>query len=232
MLVLRYHDQRVGLVVDRLFGENQTVIKPLSRTATAGVPGSAILGNGRVALILEVEGLLREALRGSGASPRRREGMFRNWTIGKKLTGAFSLMSILVAIVGVIGALDLARVRREADVITSSARGGRRSRRFRWTALKQTAAEKDYLLSGDQKMRELHRPSDSVWHARCRDRQGAAVRRRQTRRGARAGQSQEPGLRPTFEEAVALPKRTIEAINLSMNEWKSAPIRWSAVSAS
>jgi len=66
VLVLRYHDQRVGLVVDRLFGENQTVIKPLSRTLgdLPGVSGSAILGNGRVALILEVEGLLREALRG------------------------------------------------------------------------------------------------------------------------------------------------------------------------
>ena len=68
VLVLRYHDQRVGLVVDRLFGENQTVIKPLSRTLgdLPGVSGSAILGNGRVALILEVEGLLREALRHSG----------------------------------------------------------------------------------------------------------------------------------------------------------------------
>lgn len=68
VLVLRYHDQRVGLVVDRLFGENQTVIKPLSRTLgeLPGVSGSAILGNGRVALILEVEGLLREALRQSG----------------------------------------------------------------------------------------------------------------------------------------------------------------------
>jgi two-component system, chemotaxis family, sensor kinase CheA len=68
VLVLRYHDQRVGLVVDRLFGENQTVIKSLSRTLgdLPGVSGSAILGNGRVALILEVEGLLREALRQSG----------------------------------------------------------------------------------------------------------------------------------------------------------------------
>jgi chemotaxis protein histidine kinase CheA len=37
----------------------------LSRTLgdLPGVSGSAILGNGRVALILEVEGLMREALR-------------------------------------------------------------------------------------------------------------------------------------------------------------------------
>jgi two-component system, chemotaxis family, sensor kinase CheA len=68
VLVLRYRDQRVGLVVDRLFGENQTVIKPLGRTLgdLPGVSGSAILGSGRVALILEVEGLMREALRHSG----------------------------------------------------------------------------------------------------------------------------------------------------------------------
>ena len=32
------------------------------------------------------------------------KGMFRHWTIGKKITGAFSLMSVLVATVGIIGA--------------------------------------------------------------------------------------------------------------------------------
>jgi two-component system chemotaxis sensor kinase CheA len=65
VLVLRLQEQRVGLVVDRLFGESQTVIKPLGRVLgeLPGVSGSAILGNGRVALILDVEGLLREALR-------------------------------------------------------------------------------------------------------------------------------------------------------------------------
>lgn len=69
VLVLRHHDQRVGLVVDRLFGESQTVIKPLNRVLgeLPGVSGSAILGNGRVALILEVDGLMRAALR-HGAS--------------------------------------------------------------------------------------------------------------------------------------------------------------------
>ena len=65
VLVLRLQEQRIGLVVDRLFGESQTVIKPLGRVLgeLPGVSGSAILGNGRVALILDVEGLLREALR-------------------------------------------------------------------------------------------------------------------------------------------------------------------------
>jgi two-component system, chemotaxis family, sensor kinase CheA len=65
VLVLRYYDQHVGLVVDRLLGESQTVIKPLARVLgeVPGLSGSAILGSGRVALILEVEPLLREALR-------------------------------------------------------------------------------------------------------------------------------------------------------------------------
>src|SRR5688572_20091406 len=85
------------------------------------------------------------------------KGMFRNWTIGKKLTGAFALMSILVALVGIIGALDVNRVRREADVITTSAREAGRFAAIQVDMLKQTAAEKDYLLSGDSKLRDLHR---------------------------------------------------------------------------
>jgi len=81
-------EQRVGLVVDRLFGESQTVIKPLGRVLgeLPGVSGSAILGNGRVALILDVEGLLREALRtdvadhGMPAGLDRRSGAQSGWT--------------------------------------------------------------------------------------------------------------------------------------------------------
>jgi two-component system, chemotaxis family, sensor kinase CheA len=65
VLVLRYYDQQVCLVVDRLLGESQTVIKPLGRVLgdVPGLSGSAILGSGRVALILEVDTLLREALK-------------------------------------------------------------------------------------------------------------------------------------------------------------------------
>lgn len=51
---------KAGLVVDRLLGEYQTVIKPLSRlfARIKGVAGSTILGNGKVALILDVSSLL------------------------------------------------------------------------------------------------------------------------------------------------------------------------------
>lgn len=55
----------VGLVVDEILGEAQTVLKTLGRLLgeVAGVSGSAILGDGRVALVLDVGRLLAEALR-------------------------------------------------------------------------------------------------------------------------------------------------------------------------
>jgi two-component system chemotaxis sensor kinase CheA len=60
-----YHGSgRVGLVVDSLLGTEQTVVKPLGRLLRdlPGLAGSAILGDGRVALILDVPGLLRQTL--------------------------------------------------------------------------------------------------------------------------------------------------------------------------
>ena len=56
-----------GLVVDDLYGESQTVIKPLGRIfrGLPGIAGSAILGSGRVALILDVPALLARALAGA-----------------------------------------------------------------------------------------------------------------------------------------------------------------------
>jgi two-component system chemotaxis sensor kinase CheA len=47
---------KTGLVVDRLIGEFQTVIKPLGKLFghVEGLGGSTILGSGEVALILDV----------------------------------------------------------------------------------------------------------------------------------------------------------------------------------
>ena len=60
IVVVQYGGQRAGLVVDRLLGEFQTVIKPLSRlfSRLKGIGGSTILGTGEVALILDVPGLV------------------------------------------------------------------------------------------------------------------------------------------------------------------------------
>ncbi len=62
-VVVRRSEGLAGLVVDELHGESQTVIKPLGAFLhhIPGIAGSAILGSGRVALILDVEELLRSA---------------------------------------------------------------------------------------------------------------------------------------------------------------------------
>jgi two-component system chemotaxis sensor kinase CheA len=62
IVVVEHHEMRAGLVVDALYGENQTVIKPLGKVfqGLPGVSGSTILGNGRVALILDVPAIIRK----------------------------------------------------------------------------------------------------------------------------------------------------------------------------
>jgi two-component system chemotaxis sensor kinase CheA len=69
VVVVQHGAQTAGIVVDALHGESSTVIKPLGAmfNGIPGVAGSSILGNGRVALILDVAGLLRETLRRGAA---------------------------------------------------------------------------------------------------------------------------------------------------------------------
>lgn len=61
-MVVQYAGQRAGLVVDRLMGEFQTVIKPLGKVFSQirGIGGSTILGSGEVALILDIPGLIKQ----------------------------------------------------------------------------------------------------------------------------------------------------------------------------
>jgi two-component system, chemotaxis family, sensor kinase CheA len=63
VVVVHHAGGRAGLAVDELYGERQAVIKSLgtSLEATPGLSGSTILGDGRVALILDVSALLRGA---------------------------------------------------------------------------------------------------------------------------------------------------------------------------
>ena len=53
-------DSRAALIVDALFGECQTVVKPLTRIlqGVAAISGSAILPNGKIAFIIDVPALL------------------------------------------------------------------------------------------------------------------------------------------------------------------------------
>ncbi len=65
MVVVVGEGGRAGLVADELLGETQAVIKPLGPLLEGlpGVSASTILGDGRVALILDVPALLRQAAR-------------------------------------------------------------------------------------------------------------------------------------------------------------------------
>ncbi|WP_224242701.1 chemotaxis protein CheA [Hyalangium gracile] len=65
VVVIRHGRGQAGLAVDTLLGQGQTVVKPLGSLfqRVSGVSGSAILGTGRVALILDVAALLQKALR-------------------------------------------------------------------------------------------------------------------------------------------------------------------------
>jgi two-component system, chemotaxis family, sensor kinase CheA len=55
--------RRMGLIVDRLLGEHQTVIKPLSPIFSGldGLAGSTIMGSGEVALVIDLNGIMRMA---------------------------------------------------------------------------------------------------------------------------------------------------------------------------
>ena len=61
VLIVQHEGAKAGLAVDALHGASQTVIKPLGDyfPHVPGVAGSSILGNGRVALILDTPGILR-----------------------------------------------------------------------------------------------------------------------------------------------------------------------------
>jgi two-component system chemotaxis sensor kinase CheA len=71
LVVVRDAGGRVGLVVDRLHGEHQTVIKPLGPLfrQVRGLAGTTILGSGEVALILDVPALLASACARHQAQP-------------------------------------------------------------------------------------------------------------------------------------------------------------------
>jgi two-component system, chemotaxis family, sensor kinase CheA len=70
VVVVEYNNAKYGFIVDRLLGEFQTVIKPLGKLFThiRGIAGSTILGNGRVALILDVSALIDQIERSNSVT--------------------------------------------------------------------------------------------------------------------------------------------------------------------
>lgn len=72
IVVVRSGQDKAGFVVDELHGEHQTVIKPLGKVfeKLKGITGATVLGDGNVALILDVQGLIQAAVkRNSRATP-------------------------------------------------------------------------------------------------------------------------------------------------------------------
>ncbi len=59
IIVVKYGHHKIGLLVDELFGEYQTVIKPLGKLFknAPGLYGASILGSGEIALIFDIPAL-------------------------------------------------------------------------------------------------------------------------------------------------------------------------------
>ena len=64
IVVVNSDNKQIGFCVDRVVGEHQTVIKSLSGVLknAVGFSGATILGDGRVALILDTEGLIKKSV--------------------------------------------------------------------------------------------------------------------------------------------------------------------------
>src|SRR5450830_1730719 len=75
LVIVQYGQMRAGLLVDNLLGECQAVIKPLGKlfSKVRGLSGSTILGDGRVALILDVPHLIAHTGQMEQAGIRRSE---------------------------------------------------------------------------------------------------------------------------------------------------------------
>ena len=76
IVIVSAQEYRIGLVVDQVIGDYQIVIKPLGRMYrdVDGVSGATILGDGTVALILDVNRLAFVVQRESGPRAAAGEG--------------------------------------------------------------------------------------------------------------------------------------------------------------
>lgn len=65
IVVVRYGDFKIGMMVDELFGEFQTVIKPLGEVFSnvPGISGGTILGSGEIALIFDIPKLMEHKIK-------------------------------------------------------------------------------------------------------------------------------------------------------------------------
>jgi two-component system chemotaxis sensor kinase CheA len=71
VVVVEFEQRQIGILVDDLVGLQQTVIKSLGAAlgTAEGLAGGAILGDGRVGLIVDVPGLIRVAHNSEASDP-------------------------------------------------------------------------------------------------------------------------------------------------------------------
>lgn len=95
--VLQAENKRFGLVIDRVLNTEEIVVKPLdARLKAIGTySGATILGDGRVALILDVQALARRAM---AAEALERTGA--DETVGETVKGVGEQLRMLVAGIG------------------------------------------------------------------------------------------------------------------------------------
>ncbi len=73
IVLVRHDREQFGLIVDRLGGHEEVVVKPLNAhlSSIEGFSGSTILGDGRVVMVLDVEKIIRLELAQRSVGPRR-----------------------------------------------------------------------------------------------------------------------------------------------------------------
>jgi two-component system, chemotaxis family, sensor kinase CheA len=153
--VVQSDHQRFGLLVDRVLNTEEIVVKPLSARlkAIGAYAGATVLGDGHVALILDVQAIARRALAGDLDSAAR------DARSGTGTTAAHEVQQVLV--VGIGGgrqvAMPLASVARLEHVQAEQVEyvGGREVVQYRGTIL--PLARLDRLLGayGSEESSEL-----------------------------------------------------------------------------
>jgi two-component system chemotaxis sensor kinase CheA len=66
MVLVRHEERRLGLMVDEVLGEHQTVVKPMGRYLTSHevVSGASILGDGSISLVIDTNRVLQQTSTG------------------------------------------------------------------------------------------------------------------------------------------------------------------------
>jgi two-component system chemotaxis sensor kinase CheA len=133
LMIVEADGKRVGLFVDELMSQQQVVIKSLETNfkQITGLAGATMLGDGRVALILDIPGVITRFQDARGARCREAAGRmsntntsmsrmkFSNLKVGKRLGLGFGVLLIACLSVGGIGWYRLAQLDKVVNRITT-----------------------------------------------------------------------------------------------------------------